>query len=588
MKLAKAFIFFLCTFFSPISAQTNGILVLPFQVENHAFMEHDFVNTSSLSIDLQEATHFVLENFYQTELKSLFETRNVLQEVNFTEKSVLNSSLSQVLCKKSGAHVLVSGNVNISQSSKLFLKIISYNCSSGEIIKTVASKIQNKIFLQDSLSKLLKQTLHGLQSKENVFRGGSDFTKNMEGEKVPEKNLILVVDMSGSMREELSNLYKEIEYLKIHLNKRIRLSAILLENKDEVSIIKWSEDWNFTIKNLRKKIARGETTHASLLKALGVLERMPDIYNNSEVFFFTDFSLEKAHFNKTYNMMKLLKQKGLHLNFFTLATQDQSTREFWTKLSKYVNPNQTLTQSHVFYYQNFYLASRGLTTLIQKDDRYFVNQENRIVSFSKFMKDENESLSFFIPLVASDYKIEDLNFENLPLAFASLHKDKILRKEEKKSNIGYLMYQILKTEGSVGVWSGMNDEVYPENGSKQYYGSQKNSKEAYMYQNVRLLVRNEGKAFWIEVSSEILPIILERKKLFLGLCFVANPMVDGVVNLHKPFYIRDALTTPKLFLWTWGTIKRLRPDSFPINNILFLDLEILEIKNLKIERDIRQ
>ena len=572
--------FFILTFFqfqvSPQIEVNNRIIVLPFHIENEIPIKHNFLNFAELSTDFEIASIFLLKTNFYSKVLNFEDTKKILNISNFDEKSLLNKIIANNICKQSQANFLVSGSLIIPNRDVSFLKVISYNCNNEEISKSINSKLNSKAEIQSTLQNLLSKVLPNISLKEKFSKKEALSTESKN------KNLILILDLSGSMRSEIKLLLNELIYLKNYLPQKTKLSAILIQKGDEVSTINFSSNWINVIQKIRKKNITGETTASSLIKVMDILEKMKSDYSNILTLFLTDINVNESFFNKIYPNVRSLLEKGLSFNFLTIATQNKQTRNFWNKLRKYTenglsNNYQTLLNKNnilkdeLIYSQKYYFAERGETIFVQKGDLFYISKENEKLSQKDILSNKEDIFQKLNLINTYDYKSEDLNLENLPVAYSNNTKDKIISREEKKSNIGLYLLSLLQVFTT-------NNKVANSNFDKDNF--------------YRMLVKNGNNAFWINIDSKISSNIdLYQKNpnpnFLLGLHYKIDEVSGKFINLTKPFYISNFNEVPKLFLWEYNEIQNSNNKKIKINDVLFMNLELLEIKDNKNFHDIR-
>ena len=581
-SILRIFIFlFILTFFqfqvSPQIEVNNRIIVLPFHIDNEIPVKHNFLNFTELSSDFEIASIFLLKTNFYSKVLNFEDTKKILNISNFDEKSLLNKIIANNICKQSQANFLVSGSVIIPNREISFLKVISYNCNNEEISKSDNTKLNSKAEIQSTLQNSLSKVLPNISLKENFSK------KEALSTEAKNKNLILILDLSGSMRSEIKLLLNELIYLKNYLPQKTKLSAILIQKGDEVSTINFSSNWNNVIQKIRKKNITGETTVSSLIKVMDILEKMNSDYNNIFTLFLTDINVNESFFNKIYPNVRSLLEKGLSFNFLTLATQNKQTRNFWNKLRKYtengltnnyqtlLNKNNNNLKNELIYTQKYYFAERGETIFVQKGDLFFISKENEKLSQKEILSNKEEIFQNLNLINTYDYKSEDLNLENLPIVFSNNTKDKIISREEKKSNIGLYLLSLLQDFTT-------NNKVANSDFDKGNF--------------YRMLVKNGNNAFWINIDSKITSNIdLYQKNpnpnFLLGLHYKIDEVSGKYINLTKPFYVSNFNQVPKLFLWEYNEIQNSYNKKIKLNDVLFMNLELLEIKDNNNFNDIR-
>ena len=525
----------------------GGALILPFKIESSLAATKTFLFSEDPALGLQKASHFLVERHYEYPLVPIPETRAILDELEFRAQSLLDSRRALQICRRSDADHLLTGNSYALSKRKLFLQVLSFSCRTQQILKSPKIKVNSRIEIQSKLRRLLKNVLPFARSASLSLSSSAPSQRAID--------LAAILDFSGSMRQDMPEILRQLGYMKRNRRAESRLGAVVMEDQNQVRALQMNRNWDLNLKILKAKEKRGEVTFATLLKALGAVERYEDWENKAMLLFFTDLSLSSRLASRLSLRLQSLRNRALQFCFFPLARQSRSTQASWHKLAQSLEAQY---MSDLIYARSAFLAGQGRVFFITKKipgfHFFFTKKDLRSQIPSNTMNWEK-----LRPIVASNFLEEDLNLDRIPYVYAQSQRDKVLSLGPYISNIGKSIANCLNTEGA---------------GARRIR---------------RILVKNMNHAFWINIDREVFPLLVKDsdKIMHLGLHWERGKESKSLVNLPAPVYVRTRAQVPKIFLWEWKALQKAVSLNIPREDIYFLKLKIIDLKSERERHEIR-
>ena len=531
-------------------AQKNLSLVLPFRIEGKKLKNHWL--TYNAEYKLQDALHFVLKESFRHNILNKNKSQKFLYSIKYNESTSLTKNKANFICQNKALHSLFSGLARRYEGRRLSLQITKYSCRTSKIIKSKVIFVSSRLELQSAFRQALKkyETIFPLQ-KINYNTNSSN---NID--------IVAILDFSGSMRVDIPIILRELRFLRDKFSNSSRLGIISLEEKNGVSTLPLSSQWNKNLDILKNKPIRGETRESQFREAIRIVENYKKWENLPFLLFFTDFALSSNFSSYLIPHLHTLRQEQKNFCFFPLLRQSVSSQKLWYKYLQSVNGKYL---SNLSYARSAYLAGKGELYFIRRGWHFFLSQQN-----PKNQLSQNNTPRLDWENIATNlYPNTSLDLNYLPQAYANRKKDKILRFGKYYSNMGHVLMDCL-------------DIFTKENNI---------AKE-------RILVQGEKKAFWIDVDKESIPIIRKygKNKFYIGLHWERNNLNPSIPfrNLSSPVYFLSQADVPQLFVWRWEDIQSLALDKkskfqekIYKKNIYFLYVKLLKIKNEEEREDIR-
>ena len=178
---------------------------------------------------------------------------------------------------------LITGNSYAAGRQKLLIQKLSFNCRTQQILKSPKVKINSRIEIQSKLRALLKSVLPFALPRPFLLGPSASSQRALD--------LAVILDFSGSMRQDMPEILRQLRYTERNQSSESRLGIITMEEQDQVRALQMNRDWNLNIKILEPKKERGEVAFPALLKALGIAGRYQNWENKAMLLFFYRSSL---------------------------------------------------------------------------------------------------------------------------------------------------------------------------------------------------------------------------------------------------------------------------------------------------------
>ena len=294
----------------------GGVLVLPFKIEASLTDTKAFLSSKYPALDLQKASHFLIEQHYEYPLVPISETQSILDELEFKAHSLLDLKRARRICQRSTADYLLTGNSYAASKQSLLLQILSFNCRTHKLINSPKVKINSRIAIQSKLRESLKRVLPFARARPLLLSPSIPSQRALD--------LAVILDFSGSMRQDLPEILGQLRHIKRNYPVESRLGAITMEDQNRVEALKMNRNWHLNLKILSRKKKRGEVTFPGLLKALAVAERYENWENKAMLLFFTDLALSSRQAARLFTPLQSLRARGLQFCFFPLSRTKQA------------------------------------------------------------------------------------------------------------------------------------------------------------------------------------------------------------------------------------------------------------------------
>ncbi len=542
---------------SPAQSPIEKALVLGFRVEAAPGIlgAKGSLLSSNASLDLQQAALFLLEQYKHYHFFSLQKTRALLGKALFTNTSVLSRAMSEKICRLSAASYLFSGHARLSPKAGLSLQAHSYHCRSSRVFasKTIA-KIQKRIQLQTALRSLL-QELSAFAPDRSL-----GFSIHERQEALPQ-DILLVLDFSGSMREDIKKLREALPLLSRRLAAQSRLGAIILES-DKTTSLALSADWKPVLAKIGKKAARSWVKPLSAAKALEHIRSSRHIWKHKPfVLFLSDLSFKRQEQTRLLHSAYALAEQGIGLCFFPLKGQDQQSRRDYKNIAR---QSQAYYGSDLSYAREAFMARQAQIIFLQRGEDFFFTKSRQ--DLRPFFQGK-ELPSGIQSIAKGGFAAHELQLESLPRAFARRSKDKLLRLGPYHANWHLALEHCLRSAAG---------RAAADKAQRHY----------------KLLVKNHSRAFWIYADEQLFSILQRshpQKNHYLGLHWQSQPAYAAprIRNFSYPFYIREQSQVPQLLLWKWEEMQKLPLHHIRREDIYFMKLRFLDARDEKQKTDIR-
>ena len=518
-------------------------LILPFKSNITEKDSISLLASDKSHFALQEATHFLSTTNSKYPILSLPETQTILMRLNFDKNDHLGSKQALDICKRSLTSHLIAGTITTSQrEDAFFLQILSFDCNTKKIIQSRKVKIKERIELQAALRQTLRESspfLHLVSAISDNYRI-----------KPSNLDIIALLDYSGSMYEDLMSILSNLYYLREHSNYRSRFGAITMQTNRKVDFLSPKNDWSSNLAILReksKKDIKGEVSFASLNDGLNKLASYEQWLNKPAILFFTDLFLSSKDIARLSLSLGLLKQRGFNFCFFPLARQERTSKFNLLRLAR----NLKASYMHDLIYGRLaILAKEGALFFLSRDKHFYLTKQNIEAKIHNSATEWPALLEKLEIIETSYYSKKYLNLSRLPQAYAKRKNDQVLKLGPSISNIGLSISDCL---------SGIRNKFAKND-------------------ILRVLVKNMGHAFWINIRKSILTTLkkYQNKSIYLGLHWENRDWPARFINLDSHFYVSKSLEVPRAFVWDWKTLQAQANNKINKKDIWFLKLKIIK------------
>ena len=542
----------------------GAVIILPFRIENVKNKAASFFPYSSLR--LQRASHFILRHHRNHPLQSIRDSNRLWQNLGYTDDTILSINRAKEICRKSQAGFLLAGSAYIYTkrelaNKRLKLRVRPFFCRRAQLGKPQTAVVNSPIQLQSQLRKILLQVTTFLKPRQITYKASSPRQKPID--------IIALLDLSGSMRTDLPQIFTQLTYFQTQLAPASRLGIVAIRAKDRIENTAMTENWLGIIRKWRQnKTPRGNTTYSGLQKALQRIKRYKRQARNGALLVLTDMGLEPRVRPRLLAQLQALKNQGLSLCFFPLLRQAPSSRSLWQKVARNL---EAYYASNLIYGRQ--VAFNGGDTLFfaQKGKRFFVT--NKTKGMAKDIRKGKLRQQQLQAIHSVSYAKEQLNLDNLPAAFAKRQRRRLVRIGAYVSNLPSSMSECIETS--------FGDSLRDHGGFARAQNPSKLTRS-------RLLARSSGRAFWLDIDEKTRLVLQKKhrkKQVYLGLHWQYNAKAGILTNQLQPLYVYKKSQPPLLFTWTWPQLQRaLHAQGFVHpDDVWFMELEIL-----RIEQDERQ
>ncbi len=540
-------------FSTSLLAESNALLVLPFQVSGKIpgqSWQHQNWQRRELPADLQEVTHFFLEISINHPLVSINETGTILRKNNFQPSNKLSPAVARQLCSSSDLGYLLAASAHFT-AGQVSLRASSFSCSTAQILARSVGRGPIKE-LQGILKKLLPEVLPFFRFQ----------TERLHAEDRERKDVVAVIDLSGSMSAELQDITAALDGLKRILPAESRLAIITIASGERITAWPITSQWNKNRQRLRRLRAGGETGAQGLRKALQAIERYRHWEGAPLAMIFCDIDFHSAEAVTIAATLRRLREGGIKTVAFSLQNQSLSSRNHWMKMTLTAG----LTYQQVTYIRRAFFLDSPALSFLRKGSRFYTTEQNITPRLPKEPLAERE----LQPLQTWQFSANELNLERLPAHYARRYNRRLVRLGPIFSNLQGVIEKSL-IDGLMG-----NKKI-----------DDKRNRDGRI---VPILVKNRGHAFWIRVMERQLTEFRRNvgKRIFVGLHFRPASGGDRLENFPEPLYLRDEKSNvPQLLVTDWRRLSKRKLSTIRPHDIWFLSLEILRIDNEREREDIR-
>jgi len=492
----------------------SGLAVLPFRIAGE--VETMPFTRSELPALLQQATHFLVRTGLEYPALDLMTTGSAVERQKYGPASPFTPEKASALCIDTGSNYLLAGSANWTGKDQVVVNIISFQCRAGQVLARGRQS--------GSISELQSLLRQALADSTPFARKRTVVEQIIKKQAV---DLAVVLDTSGSMATVLPPVHSLLRNLSRALPVGSRMAAFVLENRQGEKIESHSYTSNLSrlTELLEARQPAGEISERTLQTALSqVLSLQAEAsragQHTRKLLIFSDVPMGLNQSAGLEDRLRQLRHAGVQIGLFQLASQGAAERQEWARLARSLGLESPeiiwgrrsgFLQGHsVFFIQNgnrFFRANMDITAAIEQDQL---------------------RLDSLIPLESATYSREELSILALPEAYAR-------RQKLSLTGNGPLVTNLEKRAHSF-VMRGTADTRAP----------------------YRVLLQQEGNAFWVQISEPRLYRQLTEKtgeKVFVGLHLTRNAAAE-LVNLPGSVYLYQEKDVPRLFINNWSHLLR--------------------------------
>ncbi|MBX7059250.1 MAG: hypothetical protein K1X75_14385 [Leptospirales bacterium] len=522
------------------------MLALPFLVEGDTVRAG--LDLPDLPGEFAAATRFLFSLRSDYPVLSVEAATRALRAASFQPQTPFTDRVARSVCAESGAGYLLAGSVRAVDQNQVMLRASVFGCRSARI-EARGAQLTSVQRLQRGLGSLLDQAMRGWAppAAHPEQHGG------LGSERI---DLAAIIDYSGSMVYDLPAIHAALAAIGPQLPQGSRLGAVALESGDQTDILPFSEQWTPLLRVLGQKGARGETTVRGLDNALSIVERYRDWRGDTRLLVFSDASLGGRRNPGMESRLRRLRGRGVKTLFFSLLNQRYADRQEWTRLSRSVS---TETTQPLYAREAAFVDGRRLNFVVAGSRFYTTEQSIRPAQLSGDLRELQLQ-----PLETVSYRREELNLNDLPLAFARLGGTRLSSASAIVSNLELCI-------------------------ARGVEGLRRQSPAAG-----RALLKNDGLSFTIDVGDAAILARLQAergRRLYVGLRLSPAPAAESaaaVVNEPGDVYIVNQGEVPRLFVDSWSQVLRRAPEGIDRQNIVFFLVEPIEAGRTGDVRDLRE
>ena len=499
-----------------LGARPDRLLVLPFQVSGkpplHRFAESELPEQTMIAALFLSR---LIRDYDATSFKPRGQTTETLQGIN------QNSAENQLpsLCSDPRISHVLGGTLQFTGSQELTASVFTASCISRAILyRHTASGSVND--LQTLLRQSIFRTTPFLAENRAYTR-----LQNFEGSK--NTNIHIVIDLSGSMELTLPFIKRALLSIEPAQGRNISITTIRPSGQAE-HIESFSDQafYRTTVQNLH---ASGAANEAAIINGLRSLPA-----GSGKILFFTDTSFSDKAMIQLSEIFSNFKRTGIQLSLFAGYASDPGFLERATRFGKVAN----LT-SPVFGRRGGFVTGES-HFFVRKDSSFFLCQGSAgdDIASGRLQTKSCE------PFPAHRYTKAELSLDQIVQSYGERNRLKV-------SDIGPV-YSDLEFR--------IADVVTDKLGSRAPY---------------RILVENQGRAFWIGLNSAADYRMLAAKKgqsPYIGLHL--KQTAAGIENIPAKVYVLSDAETPFLFLLEYEHLLKINPKYLNPLDVWFFHAQI--------------
>jgi hypothetical protein len=527
----------------PLAARGSGMLILPFQVEGDP-TRAGFVSRTGIPDRLQEASHFLLHAARDGNLIGTDDARAAARRADWRAGQTLDANRAGRLCSEARADYLLAGAARFLPDGRILLSATTFICRTGGSVPGVRETTDSRNF-QASLRRMLVRATPFWQPRisPGVTGGGGAV------------DLAVVLDHSGSMVEDLPLILRALTAVQQELPRGSRLGIVTVGDGDRLDVLPFSNQWDGVLAVARQKAAGGEVTLDGIERALGIVHSYREWKGARKIMVFSDARIGNRR-SGLESYLRRLKSSGGDVRLFCLLNQQYEDRAEWQRMARALG----LADPAIVYGREAGFVDQPAQYILMDGPRFYLSRRDLR---GTILRGEVPA-DVLRPVETIHYERGELNLTDLPKALA----------RKNGTRLAFLGPVVSGLEAAVAA------------------GATAGTPGASDKSAVRVLVKNAGLSFWIQVADRGILAQLRRRvgeTLYVGLHVAPAPgSGEKLVNLSKPVYIRSQGEVPQLLISTWAELAKRSERDLVREDVHFLLLQILEIDDGRSSQDIRR
>lgn len=528
----------------PLAARGSGMLILPFQVEGQP-ARAGFASRAGIPDRLQEASHFLLHTARDGNLISIAEARAAARRAEWRSGQPLNATRAGRLCSEARADYLLAGSARFLAGGRILLSATTHICRTGKSVPGVRESTNSREF-QQAMRRVLVRATPFWQPRvaPGVIAGGGGAI-----------DLAIVLDHSGSMIEDLPLILRALTAVRQSLPRGSRLGIVTVGAGDRLDVIPFTDQWQSALAAAREKTARGEVSLAGVERALGIVHSYREWKGARKIMVFSDARIGSRR-SGLESYLRRLKSAGADVRLFCLLNQQYEDRAEWRRMARSLG----LADPAVVYGREAGFIDQPSQFILMDGPRFFLSRRDLRGSVLR----GQVPADVLRPVETIHFERGELNLSDLPGALA----------RKNGTRLSYLGPIVSGLESAVAA------------------GARAGTPGSYDPGAARVLVKNAGLSFWIQVADRGILAQMRRsvgETMYVGLHLSpASGTGEKLVNLSRPVYIRSQGEVPRLFINTWAALAKRSERDLVREDVHFLLLQILEIDDGRSSQDIRR
>ena len=528
------------TGFSPLMAD---VVVLPFRVQGRP--DPALFHRQDLPGELQAAVHFLFGIKKQYPRRGLDRTNLILRRMKWRSDFKLDRTTLLRVCKRTRGTYVISGGIRFITTRRIRMKMSSYSCSWGRQ-EGRSEKTGNISRMQQIMGRLIGNISLFSENRVLTLRPVSSGGAAVD--------VAVVLDLSGSMIDELPGIKRALSYNMRKLPGGSRISVMGVRSRGETAYLPFTGDGARLASFFRPLQAHGEVYPGQLKNALHRIQTRFRWRNKRKLIFITDTSLDRKSRSRLERSLQKIRRQGVKISIYAPSGRPFKSRTEYSNLAQSLR----IKKPELLAARKVKLNDGSFFYIIQKDNRFFKSSRNVIPEIQHNRLNKRG----LIPIELFRFDRSSLNLNDLPQKY-------VQKSLQAVTNLGPIS-------------SGLEKQI-----SGDILAGNRAATVPYL-----VLVKNQGHSFWVRLNSRNKFHRLQRlrgKSVALGLRFLSGGNAAIQLKNHPDHvYIKKSGQAPALFVNNSKHLLKLPAGMINSNDIWFLQVKVLGFRDVQKEKDIRE